>query len=220
MKLRQIRHIAQADVWPILQLRRTKFTDGIHRNDFSSTPQIAAPLRPPSCGSSAILVRMTDPQTIQTLWRYMAYADEQILAAAETVPVANDDKDFRISAGSVRKVLTHCYQAQLRWMARMTAVAAPPDVTPTREQLPAMWRASHQTMLDFAAGQTAASLAAIVQSTDRSGAPFALPLGMCMLHVADHATYHRGQLNSLIKLAGGKPSGVMFFGFAKREIET
>jgi uncharacterized damage-inducible protein DinB len=35
-----------------------------------------------------------------------------------------------------------------------------------------------------------------------------------MLHVADHATYHRGQLNSMIKLAGGTPSPVMLYPFA------
>ena len=27
-----------------------------------------------------------------------------------------------------------------------------------------------------------------------------------MYHVGDHSTYHRGQLNSMIKLAGGKPA--------------
>jgi uncharacterized damage-inducible protein DinB len=32
-----------------------------------------------------------------------------------------------------------------------------------------------------------------------------------MLHVADHATYHRGQLNTMIKKAGGKPSPVMVY---------
>ena len=29
-----------------------------------------------------------------------------------------------------------------------------------------------------------------------------------MTHLVDHSTYHRGQLNSMIKLAGGKPADV------------
>ena len=38
---------------------------------------------------------------------------------------------------------------------------------------------------------------------------YMVPIGLCMLHVSDHATYHRGQINSMIKRAGGTPSGVM-----------
>ena len=159
---------------------------------------------------------MTDPTTVHTLWQYMVYADEQILAASETVPAGHEDFEFNISSGSLRKVLTHCYMAQLRWMARMVGGAAPAEAFPTREQLPSLWRASHRVLLDYAASQTAATLARVVHSTDKAGNPFSMSLGMCMLHVCDHATYHRGQINSLIKLAGGTPSGVMLFSFAKQ----
>jgi uncharacterized damage-inducible protein DinB len=35
---------------------------------------------------------------------------------------------------------------------------------------------------------------------------FSLPLGETMIHVVDHATYHRGQINAMIKMAGGMPA--------------
>ncbi|HUB26491.1 MAG TPA: DinB family protein [Tepidisphaeraceae bacterium] len=49
----------------------------------------------------------------------------------------------------------------------------------------------------------------MIRITTRAGKKLELPIGPPMLHICDHATYHRGQLNSMIKLAGGTPSPVM-----------
>jgi uncharacterized damage-inducible protein DinB len=74
---------------------------------------------------------------------------------------------------------------------------------PTRELLADRWPALHRELLDFARAQTAASLATVLHTTRTNGEAFAMLLGDMLLHVADHCTYHRGQLNSMIKLAGG-----------------
>jgi uncharacterized damage-inducible protein DinB len=59
------------------------------------------------------------------------------------------------------------------------------------------------------------SLKTTIRYTTRAGIPFEFPGGVCMLHVSGQATYHRGQLNSIIKLAGGTPSRVMLILFAR-----
>lgn len=69
--------------------------------------------------------------------------------------------------------------------------------------------------MDFLERQTADSLAADVAFNDLSGRPAAGPLGEQMLHVVDHATYHRGQLNSMIKLAGGTPATIMYWAWVR-----
>jgi uncharacterized damage-inducible protein DinB len=48
----------------------------------------------------------------------------------------------------------------------------------------------------------------------RAGQPQTIAMWAAMLHVSDHATYHRGQINSMIKLVGGTPSRVMLYPFA------
>jgi uncharacterized damage-inducible protein DinB len=159
---------------------------------------------------------MTDPKTLQFLWRYMAHADRQVAQAAATVSDDAYRRDQHISFGSIEKLLAHCAAAQSVWLRRLQGSDVPyADVPPPpRNEVAARWADVHRLLLSFADAQTGESLAKPVSFHNRAGQPFTLPTGVVMLHVADHATYHRGQLNSMIKLAGGTPSPVMLYPFA------
>ena len=163
---------------------------------------------------------MGDPKTIQLLWQYMVHADAQVLAATESLTDEGYAREQGISAGSVHKLIVHCMGAQRTWLERLKGAGTPPLILPEsvrRTDVSAQWTALHAELLEFAAAQTPASLAANIRSVTRSGVAFELPVGLCMLHVSDHATYHRGQLNSMIKRAGGTPSGVMVYTYGVRE---
>lgn len=156
---------------------------------------------------------MNDLETIRFLWKYMVYADAQIMQAADTLSDEGYARELNISFGSVQKLLHHAVMAQTTWLQRLNGLdVAYVDVPPLRrEGLPGRWAQVHQELLAFADAQTPASLQTSIRSRLRSGKRFELPTWAVMLHVCDHATYHRGQLNSMIKLAGGKPSAVMLY---------
>jgi uncharacterized damage-inducible protein DinB len=165
----------------------------------------------------------TDPQTLLTLWRYMVHADAQVLQAADTVADDGYRRDQHISFGSIHNLLVHCVWAQEAWLARVngTSFAPPPDPAAVpRHAIAGRWATVHQELLAFANTQTAASLAEVIHSRRVNGDPLVMPRGAAMLHVADHATYHRGQLNSMVKLAGGKPSSVMLMTWAMQHPPT
>jgi uncharacterized damage-inducible protein DinB len=163
---------------------------------------------------------MIDPFTIDLLWRYMTHADDQILVATETL---DDDAYFRehnFSLGSVHKMLAHCIDAQRIWLTRLNELPNPPGLPAdqvTRATIWPLWAKQHEGLLSFASRQTADSLSAIFRFRNRRGDPFEMTRGACMLHVSDHATYHRGQLNSMIKLAGGSPSDVSLYAWSLSE---
>ena len=163
---------------------------------------------------------MIDPLTIQYLWRYMVHADDQMIAAAGTVPQAGYFREFDISAGSIHKLLVHALGAQQIWLERLLGhdprKFLDPNDLPQLSDVAARWPDLHNQLLEFAERQTPSSLAVILHGRNMKGTPFALPVGAVMLHVCDHATYHRGQLNSMIKMAGGTPSPVMLYTFAMR----
>jgi uncharacterized damage-inducible protein DinB len=50
-----------------------------------------------------------------------------------------------------------------------------------------------------------------------SGEERVVPLGHAMIHVVDHSTYHRGQLNTMIKQAGGQPAMAYYITFHARK---
>jgi len=47
------------------------------------------------------------------------------------------------------------------------------------------------------------------------GQPASMAVDQQILHVVDHATYHRGQLNTMIRRAGGTPANTMYWSFVQ-----
>jgi uncharacterized damage-inducible protein DinB len=156
---------------------------------------------------------MTDASTIQFLWKYMAFADDRMAEAATTVDDPGFVWDQGISFGSIAKLLNHAMIAEKVWLTRLrgTPMVYADEPLPPRDQIAKAWSAIHAELLAFADGLTPAILQRPVRSQNRAGLKFEMPTWAVMLHVADHATYHRGQLNTMIKKAGGKPSPVMVY---------
>jgi uncharacterized damage-inducible protein DinB len=85
---------------------------------------------------------------------------------------------------------------------------------PTREVLAERWGVVHASLIDFLTQQTNESLNAMRTILRNNGEPITAPLGATMMHVADHGTYHRGQMNTMFKQAGVEPVYLPYFRFA------
>jgi uncharacterized damage-inducible protein DinB len=151
---------------------------------------------------------------LQHMFDFVCWADNQMLAASRTVPDEGYYKDQGISIGSIHKLLVHAMAAQWIWLSRWrgespTRIESHEDY-PTRDSVMLRWPLVHSAITDFLGTQSPKALARDVQYRNTRGELFALPLAELMLHVIDHATYHRGQLNTMIKHAGGQPGNVAF----------
>jgi uncharacterized damage-inducible protein DinB len=154
------------------------------------------------------------PAFFREMFEYVRWGDQQSLMAARSVPDELYYKDFGLSHGSIHKMLVHMMAAQWTWLSRWRGQSPPKLETaedyPTRILLEQRWPLVHAAMMDFVAHQSPSALARTVNYRNTRGETFTLPLANLLLHVIDHATYHRGQLNSLIKKAGGTPVYVSF----------
>jgi uncharacterized damage-inducible protein DinB len=158
------------------------------------------------------------PDDFQHLFSYLVWGDRAILAAAKTVSQEGYDQDQGISAGSLHKLLAHCMGTQWIWLERWrgrSLPARPDDQFPTLAAIERRWPEIHRELLAFAQAQTPPSLAAMITYVDLRGQPITQPLGHQMMHVVDHASYHRGQLNTLIKRAGGTPATIMYWSYVQ-----
>src|SRR4051812_21935727 len=149
-------------------------------------------------------------ELIRGLFEYMRWADGVMCEAASGVPDAAYHLERGISHGSIHGLLVHCMAAQQVWLRRWRGsgdaqIESAADC-PTRAELLDRWPLVHRDLFDFLDAETDASLGRIVVATNTYGERFALPLGATMLHVVDHATYHRGQLNTMLKHAGVRPA--------------
>ena len=142
------------------------------------------------------------------LWAYVIWADRLVLEAARAVDDAGYRRERDISHGSIHKLLVHAYSAQRIWLRRCqgdTSEAwATADDLPTLASLRAVWSTLHAEETAYLDSQTDQTLAQAVEYTRRKQKQTGLRWQM-LLHAADHATYHRGQLNTMIKLAGATP---------------
>ncbi len=151
---------------------------------------------------------------------YVQWADALCLDAAASVKLEPYHREFGFSFGTVHKTLLHMMGAQHIWVGRWkgdsTRRFPTPEDLPTLDGIRQRWADIHAEVRDFVDQQTAESLQSRV-SYLRNNVPHAGVLWHLINHCFDHANYHRGQLNSLVKLAGGKPAATMFVDYWRQQ---
>jgi uncharacterized damage-inducible protein DinB len=146
---------------------------------------------------------------LKEMYAYMNWSDNRLLDAAATVSDEGLKREQNISAGSIHKLLLHSMGAQWLWLGRWqgdsTRKFPTVDELPTLDAVRKRYAEVQQAVKAFLDAQTDESVQKRVDYI-RNGQPHNNVLLHIMTHLVDHSTYHRGQLNSMIKLAGGKPA--------------
>jgi uncharacterized damage-inducible protein DinB len=62
-----------------------------------------------------------------------------------------------------------------------------------------------RNLLDYVASLTSEDIQRLVEFKSFAGAPMAEPLWQCLQHAANHGTYHRGQVATLLRQHGAQP---------------
>ena len=160
-----------------------------------------------------------DPSFIRHLFDYMLWCDRAMFEAGRQIPDVAYYANRNISAGSIHNLFVHQMVAQQTWLNRwkgkvMVGRLENQIEHPTRELLADRWPAVHRSLLEFLDAQSVESLNTPLTVRRNNGELLTLPLGAMMMHVADHGTYHRGQLNTMFKQAGVEPVYTPYFRFA------
>jgi uncharacterized damage-inducible protein DinB len=151
---------------------------------------------------------------LREMCEYLRWSDQQSLLSARTVRDDDYYKELGISVGSVHKLLVHCMAAEWLWLCRFrgespTKVEDHADY-PTRMNLEQRWPLVHAALIDFVGRMTPQQMGNPVTYHDTKGNAHTLPLRDMILHLIDHGSYHRGQLATMIKKAGGTPANISF----------
>ncbi len=146
---------------------------------------------------------------MRDLFDFLRWGDVQMLDAASGLADEEYYKERNISAGSLHKLLVHTMAAEsawlLRWEGKRVDRLEDHEQYPTRQALAIRWPIVHLALSQFLDNQTAQSLAKPLTFQAPTGEIVTAPLGEFLFHVVDHGSYHRGQLNTMIKQASGKP---------------
>jgi len=114
------------------------------------------------------------------------------------------------SFSSVRDTLAHLVAAEWVWLERWKghsptkeeAKAFASETFPTLAVVEQRWRENERGVRDFLARLTPEALVQPLHYTNIAGERWSYPLWQTLLHVANHQTYHRGQVTTLLRQLG------------------
>jgi uncharacterized damage-inducible protein DinB len=152
---------------------------------------------------------MITPEFCQTMARYNAWQNQQMFLAADTLPEAAREADRGAFFGSIRRTLSHVMWGDLMWIARFDGGDGPGgDIKGSVDRFDWPTLMAERPKLDARiAGWswmvTQADLAGVLHwHSFALGRDMSKPYALCVMHLFNHQTHHRGQVHAMLTAAG------------------
>ncbi|MGH9687839.1 MAG: DinB family protein [Candidatus Acidiferrales bacterium] len=161
-------------------------------------------------------------EDVRLFYDFNAWANNRTLDACAALTPEQLTRDLGSSFKSVRDTLAHIYGAQWIWLERwhgrvpsgLPSAADFPDLETLRQRFAEIDR----NLIDYASSLNADDVTRVMSIKTSSGAVFAQPLWQMLQHVANHGTYHRGQIATMLRQLGAKASSTDLIGFYRERI--
>ena len=148
----------------------------------------------------------------QYLFEYNNWANGKILDAVSHLSPELFLKDLHSSHRSVRDTLSHILAAEWIWLERWKGTSPKalldPAEFPTAESVRRKLSQVESERAEFINGLTEESLAQPITYTNTKGEQWTYQLGQMLQHVANHSSYHRGQVTTMLRQLGVEPAPV------------
>ncbi len=157
---------------------------------------------------------MSKIELIQHLFGYDIWANDKILEAASK---ADADALVREKTGfgSVLATLAHIAGAQAIWHARWTigknpAAIADVQNAKTLAVVKEAFEKNHAALRTYVTGLIEQDVNRMSHYQDSRGTPSSRMLWQLMVHMANHGTYHRGEIAAALSALGHSPGDLDF----------
>ena len=132
-----------------------------------------------------------------------------MLEALEPLSLEQFTQELGGSFGSVRNTVVHTLSAECVWLLRWKGENPPrmlaPDGYPDLAAVRHAWTDNEAKMRQFFEPLDEAGLQKIIPYKTFAGLETASPLWQMLQHVVNHASYHRGQVTTLLRQLGAAP---------------
>ena len=156
-------------------------------------------------------------EDFRLLYDYNAWADHRTLDACAALSPEQFTQDLASSFHSVRDTLLHIMQVEWIWLERWhgrspTSFAADREYSDV-ESIRGRWLEIERDLLDYVASLTPKKCSASSSTRPRPACRKRRRSGRCCSTSVNHGTYHRGQVATMLRQLGAKPSAtdLIFF---------
>ena len=154
---------------------------------------------------------------ILNLFEYDGWATHRTFDAVSSLSEPKYLEGLRSSHGGIHGTLVHLYSADWIWLQRWKGASPPAHVEaseiPNLDSLKKRWEQYHAERSLYLGKLTEEVLATSREYHDLKGNRQSEPLFQQMLHCVNHASYHRGQVVTMLRQQGGKPIGTDLIAF-------
>jgi len=155
---------------------------------------------------------------LNLLLDYHYWARDRLLEAVEPLPPEQLTRDMGSSFRSVRDTLVHIYAAEWAWHSRWLGISPtallPADMFPDVATLRRTWSDHEVKMRAFLSNRDENGINEVIEYTLINGKTGASVLWQMAQHVVNHASYHRGQVTTMLRQLGAsapKPMDLIAF---------
>jgi uncharacterized damage-inducible protein DinB len=150
---------------------------------------------------------------LNTMLDYHYWARDRMLDALDTLTQEQYNKDLGSSFKSIRETVVHTYAAEWAWYSRWTGTSPTslltsepyPDVASIRRA----WTEHEARVRAFTAEMGEPGISRVIEYKLLSGTSGATPFWQMLQHVVNHASYHRGQVTTMLRQLGAAPAKPM-----------
>jgi uncharacterized damage-inducible protein DinB len=158
---------------------------------------------------------------LDMLMRYKAWANELVFAAVATMPEDELTAPRKIVFGNLLRTLNHVHAMDEVWRAHLEGrphgyATRNPEACPPLAKLREAQRLMDAWWVDYANSLPEAKQDEVVSFRFIGGGPGSMTRRDILLHVANHGTYHRGNVASMMYQAGTPPPTTDLPVFLKR----
>jgi len=151
-------------------------------------------------------------QDLRTMLDYHYWARDRLLEALDPLTPDQFTRDLGSSFKSIRDTLVHVYAAEwawyMRWQGHSPTALLPPDQFPDVASVRAAWTA-HETNMRGYIDALGGDVGRVIDYTLLNGSAGSTPLWQMLQHVVNHASYHRGQITTMLRQLGAPPAKPM-----------
>jgi uncharacterized damage-inducible protein DinB len=147
-------------------------------------------------------------QVVQLQIRYHNWATREMWQGLANLPEQEFTRSHGTSFDTLQATLNHMFSADCVWLERLKGngnAQLNSIVVPGPALLSDAWFDALDTLNILTAAMTEQQIYLPVEYANSSGTQFKTPAWQILLHVVNHSTGHRGQVNGLIREAGGLP---------------
>ena len=150
-----------------------------------------------------------DKESITVLFDYNAWANRRTLDACAGIPNEKFLSQIGGSFGSLRNTLSHIMDVEWiyheRWNGRSPSGLPKAEDYPNLTSIRTRWQTVESDLKNYLKALSAGEIGRVIEFRNTKGTLYQHPLWETMQHMVNHSTYHRGQITTLLRMAGGQP---------------